>query len=176
MHGSAAIVAPECRTRASGSAFLLTARRRRGFGLLETIVSLGILMVCMTILAQLVLQGMDQSQIARQRAHATLLAQERLEELLAHRDDLGAWKKSVTGKFPLDKTAGVYEFIRKDVPDFRWSWRVGPVKDVPRMKLVTVRVMWTMPRRKALALACELSTLVDESAAAGLGAGEGATP
>ena len=78
--------------------FILKARAvgwsfsRRGQGLIETVVSIGILAIALALLTQLVVTGLEESARAQRQASSMLFAQEIMEEILAHRGDLAAWE------------------------------------------------------------------------------------
>ena len=148
------------RIRFPGAVFPRARCSDEGAGLLEVIVAVAILLVSMTILAQLVLSGMDQSRMARDRARGALLAQERMEELLAHRDDLTGWQKRVEKAFPFDPEAQMYRFDRRGLGAFYWAWEIKPAENIEGLKEAVVRVHWHMPRRKVLTQKCALHTLV----------------
>ena len=83
---------------------------RRGISLIETLVAFAILAVAMTVLAQLMSWAMHESVFSRRRAQATLLAQERMEDLLAHRADLAAWEAATKKDFVFDRKTEKYCF------------------------------------------------------------------
>jgi prepilin-type N-terminal cleavage/methylation domain-containing protein len=133
---------------------------RRGMTLIEVIVSLAILSVCVTFLAQLMLRGMDESRMARERARAVLLAQEHLEEILAHRDDLASWDKDLAERFDFDSERGMWQYRDKDLSRFFWKWEVRRPQEHEGMKEIAVQVRWKVPHRRTLATRCELRMLV----------------
>jgi Tfp pilus assembly protein PilV len=71
---------------------------RRGISLVETLVAFAIIAVAMTVLGQLTFWALNESSFSRHRAEATLLAQERMEDLLAHRADLAAWETATKAR------------------------------------------------------------------------------
>jgi len=133
--------------------------KRRGMALVEVIVSLAILSMCITFLAQLMLRGMNESRQARERARAVLLAQEQMEEILANRDDLEAWEKGLAGRFDFDRETGMYRCREPERRRFFWNWEVRRPDKHDGMKEVVVRVQWRIPGRRTLATRCELRAL-----------------
>jgi type II secretory pathway pseudopilin PulG len=120
---------------------------RRGISLVETLVAFAIVAVAMSVLGQLVSWAMHQSAFSRRRAQATLLAQERMEDLLAHRDDLAAWEAATKKTFTFDPKMEAYLFdepgrSRPELGSFRWTWLIEDMKDQPGMKKVRVQLQW----------------------------------
>ena len=117
---------------------------RRGISLIETLVAFAILAVAMSVLGQLISWAMHESAFARRRAQATLLAQERLEDLLAHRDDLAAWEAATKKSFEFDPKTEAYLFERSrpELGSFRWTWLIEEMKDHPDLKKVRVQLRW----------------------------------
>jgi len=120
---------------------------RRGISLVETLVAFAILAVAMTVLAQLMSWAMHESAFSRRRAEATLLAQSRMEDLLAHRSDLAAWEAAAKKSFVYDRKTELYGFDELDHPRpelaaFRWTWRIEDMKDHPGLKKIGVQLRW----------------------------------
>jgi type II secretory pathway pseudopilin PulG len=127
---------------------------RRGISLVETLVAFTILAVAMSVLGQLISWAMHESAFSRRRAQATLLAQERLEDLLAHRDDLAAWEAATKKSFTFDMKTEGYLFdehdlshpelnrSRPELGSFRWTWLIEDMKDHPGLKKVRVQLRW----------------------------------
>ena len=150
----------------TGVRFAFPPSASRAVGLLEAIISLGILSVAMTILAQLTLHGIDECRLARERGQGALVAQQLTEEILAHRDNLEAWDKQLREKYELDEDTAMYRLPNEGVGNFFWKWDIRPAEDLPGMTQVVVRVYWRMPRRKVLSQKCEIQTLVAMDASA----------
>ncbi len=120
---------------------------RRGISLIETLVAFAILAVALTVLAQLMSWAMHESAFSRRRAQATLLAQERMEDLLAHRADLAAWEAAAKKEFEFDKKTETYYFDEPGHPHpelnaFRWTWLIEDMKDHPGLKKISVQLRW----------------------------------
>lgn len=120
---------------------------RRGISLIETLVGFAILAVAMTVLGQLMFWAMHDSAFARRRAAATLLAQERMEDLLAHRADLAAWEAATKARFIYDRKTEAYRFDeagheRPELSAFRWTWLIEDMKDHPGLKKIGVQLRW----------------------------------
>ena len=102
---------------------IVQTRTRRGFTLLEVLLSMAILLISIVAIGSLVEQSSNQSVIASLRASGTRLAQSKLAEVEAGALPISA---SGTGNF-------TYE------PE--WTWSVEPVSTgVPNVYSVTVRV------------------------------------
>ncbi len=120
---------------------------RRGISLIETLVAFAILAVALTVLAQLMSWAMHESAFSRRRAEATLLAQERMEDLLAHRADLAAWEAAAKKEFVFDRKTEKYCFDEPGHPHpelaiFRWTWLIEDMKDHPGLKKISVQMYW----------------------------------
>lgn len=135
---------------------------RRGAALLEMLVSISILMTAAVILAQYVVMGIDESAMAQRRAMGYLLAQERLEDLLAHRADLDAYLKAAEALYPPDPEIPAVSLRHFDPArkDFRWRWDVKDAPDLPGLKEVTVWVHWQQPQDRSFRPHCRLRTLL----------------
>jgi type II secretory pathway pseudopilin PulG len=119
----------------------------RGISLIETLVAFAIVAVAMTVLGQLTFQALNKSSFSRHRAEATLLAQGRMEDLLAHRADLAAWEAATKKQFQFDPKTEAYCFDETGHPHpelyaFRWTWRIEDMKDHPGLKKVGVQLRW----------------------------------
>jgi hypothetical protein len=119
---------------------------RRGISLIETLIAFAIVAVAMTVLGQLMFWALNESAFSRRRAEATLLAQERMEDLIGHRADLAAWESAMKARF--DPKTEAYFFDepghpRPELYAFRWTWTIEDMKDHPGMKKVGVQLRWT---------------------------------
>ena len=126
---------------------------RRGISLIETLVAFAIVAVAMTVLAQLMSWAMHESAFSRRRAEATLLAQERMEDLLAHRADLAAWEAAAKKAFEFDPKTEAYCFDepghpRPELDAFRWTWLIEDMKDHPGLKKISVQLRWLRSRSR----------------------------
>jgi len=137
------------------------APRHAAASLVEILVSISVLMAAMGILAQYLVMGLDESSRAHRRAAAYLFAQERLEEILAHRSDLESYLLQAEKRFPRDaeEVAALHQF---DPPreNYRWRWAVNPVEGRPRLREVLVRVYWYEPQGPPFREYAELRTYV----------------
>jgi hypothetical protein len=101
----------------------------------------------MSVLGQLISWAMHESAFSRRRAQATLLAQERMEDLLAHRDDLAGWEAAMKAAYTFDPKLEGYSFNEVDplhprLGFFRWNWLIEDMKDHPGLKKVRVQLRW----------------------------------
>jgi type II secretory pathway pseudopilin PulG len=120
---------------------------RRGISLIETLVAFSIVAVAMTVLGQLTFWALNESSFSRRRAEATLLAQERMEDLLGHRADLSAWEAATKKRFEFDPKTEAYYFDepgqpRPELHSFRWTWQIEDMKDHPGLKKIEVQLRW----------------------------------
>jgi type II secretory pathway pseudopilin PulG len=122
---------------------------RRGISLVETLVAFAIVAVAMTVLGQLTFWALNESSFSRHRAEATLLAQERMEDLLGHRADLAAWDAAARKRFQRDPLTENYFFFdepghpRPELHAFRWKWQIEDMKDHPGLKKIEIQLLWT---------------------------------
>ncbi len=120
---------------------------RRGISLIETLVAMAIIAVATTVLGQLMSWAMHESAFARRRAEATLLSQERMEDLLAHRADLAAWEAAAKKRFEFDTKTEGYRFDepgqpRPELDSFRWAWTIEEMKEHPGMRKIGIELRW----------------------------------
>ena len=138
---------------------------RRGISLIETLVAFAIVAVAMTVLGQLTFWALNESSFSRRRAEATLLAQERMEDLLAHRADLAAWEAATKKQFQFDPKTEAYCFDepgqpRPELHSFRWTWLIEDMKDHPGLKKIGVQLRWVRTGLESAAGKRELWTTV----------------
>ncbi len=138
----------------------LPRRSTCGVSLVETILALALLAVAISVLGQLMFGAIEQSIMARRRAEAALLAQERMEEILAHRSGLSAWEARAKKSFEFEKESESYLFKRKGLDSFRWHWQISEFQDSPWLKEIIVRVYWRRPRPTAIWPKVELHTIL----------------
>ena len=148
MHGTARRGAGIPRTSVMGSRRTRLPISRRGISLIETLVAIALVAVATTVLGQLMSWAMHESAFSRRRAEATLLSQERMEDLLAHRADLAGWEAAAKKRFEFDTKTEGYRFDepgqpRPELGSFRWAWTIEDMKDHPGMKKVGVQLRWT---------------------------------
>lgn len=148
--------------RARGRAIAAPGRAAgaRGVSLVETIVAIAIVVVALNILTQFVIRGMDESSLARRRARAAFYAQERLEEIVAHRADLAAWEARAARTHRPAAVEGMYWFPEPHRSAFCWSWRIEDVKGRPGLRQARVSVRWRTPRRRYWVHTAQLHTLI----------------
>ena len=131
----------------------------RGFTLLETLAAIAILAVILSILAQISFQALSESVMTRRRAQGVLLAQGKMEEVLASREDLDGWLKQAAKAYPLDPEIDTRRFAEPANGMFRWSCEILDVQNNPGMKEIVVRTYW-MRRDQVKWSKCELRTLL----------------
>jgi len=118
-------------------------------------------MAAMGILAQYLVMGLDESARAHRRAAAYLLAQERMEEILAHRSDLESYLSQAEKRFPRDaEQAAPLRLFDPPRENYRWLWAVSPVEGRPHLREVLVRVYWYQPQGPPFREYAELRTYV----------------
>jgi len=139
---------------------LRSSRSSRGVGLIETVVAIGILAVAMSLLARILVGSLEQSQMARQAAQGILLAQERMEDVLAHSADLATWESGAKDQFPFDQEANLYRFQEPERAAYRWDWSIQGMEGQPGLSLVAVGVMWKRPHQEKFGSKCELQSIV----------------
>jgi hypothetical protein len=118
---------------------------RRGISLIETLVSFAIIAVAMTVLGQLTFWALNESSFSRRRAEATLLAQERMEDLMAHRSNLAAWEAAMKDRFDPKTDAYFLDEPAHPHPElhaFRWTWQIEDLKDHPGLKKIGIKLRW----------------------------------
>lgn len=118
------------------------AAARRGATLVETLIAIAIVVVALNIMAQMLFQAMDRATMARRRAQATLIAQERIEEILAHRNDLKAWETRAQNTYKPSTVQGMYSFPDELLSPYCWRWQIADFEGRPAMKEVSVIVRW----------------------------------
>lgn len=131
---------------AGGSLGMCRMGQQRGASLAETIIAIGIVVAAMNVLAQVFVAGLDASAEVRARATAALLAQEKLEEILAARDRLAEWEDAALETYEPAGPEGAARFARPGLERFQWSWRLWDLEGRPGMKEVAVQVWWRPPR------------------------------
>lgn len=114
----------------------------RAASLIETLMAMAIVVVAINIMGQLLFQAMGRATMARRRAEATLIAQERLEELLAHRTDLKAWAAKAQETYKPSPLQGMYSFAERKLEPYCWKWDIGEAEGRPGMREVAVVVRW----------------------------------
>ena len=137
---------------------------RRAVTLVETVVSIALLAVAMSLLAQLVMTGLEMSMMAQMRVSGMLYAQEKMEDILAHRDDLAAWEADARANFELDEETKLHTFPQQERESYRWTWRISDFQDArvlqTGLKEVIVTVHWRLPRRRSFTPRYDLRTLL----------------
>lgn len=139
--------------------FVTTSRRVRGFTLLETLAAIAILTVSLSVLAQIAFRAINESVVTRRRAQAILLTQARMEEILANRADIEAWRKQVTKNFTADPKTGYLCYKESDKSIFQWSYEINDAANNSGMKEITVCSYWPK-RNQAQWSKCELRTMI----------------
>lgn len=142
------------------------AQKRRGTSLIEVLVSATILITATVILTQFALRSLDESALATRRAKAFLLAQDRMEEILAHRGDLDGFEIRARRDYVIDEeVTGVplYHFTERpgdDYAAYRWRWQINPVEGNPALRDITVWAHWKQPRTADFRMNTQLRTYV----------------
>jgi len=126
---------------------------------MEMLAAIAILAVTLSILAQISFQALNESVMTRRRAQGGLLAQGKMEEILANRGDLDGWLKQAAKDYPLDPEIDARRFPETENQMFRWSCEILDVANSPGMKEIVVRTYWSR-RDQAKWSKCELRTLV----------------
>lgn len=131
----------------------------RAFTLLEVLVALAILGIALFVMGKVLSQGVNESIMTRRRAQGVLLAQAKMEEVLAHRDDLTGWLSWADKTYPVDPETARRLFLDPKAARYRWTCDISDVADQPGMKEIVVRCYW--PRRGVEPWAtCEFRTLL----------------
>jgi hypothetical protein len=134
--------------------------RREGAILAETLVAAALLTVAMGFLVEFATQGLTESVLTQRRTRGALLAQEKMEEILAARADLEAWEAQAQEVYPEDPDGPHRLFAAEGLEEFRWGWNVLQPEGRPRMREAVVRVYWRFPRRKHFFRGCQIRTLL----------------
>jgi len=130
----------------------------RGVSLLETLVAFTLVAIGIGVLAQLTFWALNESILSRRRAEAALLAQERMEDLVAHRNDLAAWEAAAKSGFETDPVLKgnndqtLYRFDqiqpkqkRPELQAFRWAWQIADMDGHPGTKKILVQLYVLRP-------------------------------
>ena len=124
----------------------------RGVSLIETLVAFTLVAIGISVLAQLTFWALNESILSRRRAEAALLAQERMEDLLAHRSDLAAWEAAAKSGFEFDRNLQLYRFDqiqpqqkRPELAPFRWAWQIADMDGHPGTKKILVQLYVLRP-------------------------------
>jgi len=155
------------RARARRWATFGARRASLGLTLVETVVAVGLLIVALNILAQMMFHGIRETQAANRQAQAILLAQERMDDLFAHRGDLAAWDAAMKKQCKLDANSDSYYLPNPAMAPYRWNWQIGDREGSPGLKEATVRTYWRRPRSKVPWAKCEVWSLLSAPAKAG---------
>jgi Tfp pilus assembly protein PilV len=137
---------------------------RRAVTLVETIVSIALLAVAMSLLAQLVMTALEMSMMAQMRVSGMLYAQERMEDILARRDNLADWEAEARANFELDEETKLHRFKEQERESYQWTWRISDSQDASvlqtGLKEVVVTVHWRLPGRRSITPRYDLRTLL----------------
>ena len=114
----------------------------------------------MTILGQFMFEAIHGSVVAARRVQCVLLAQERMESIIANRANLAAWEERALRENPIDGEAKGRRFAEAGFEVYRWEWDFADPENRPGMKQVTVRTYWENPQGTQPWVKCELSTLL----------------
>jgi len=117
---------------------------QRGATFIEAVVALGMLVIAMGMATSLSFRAIQDGGLVGRRASAALIAQERMEDLLAHAGELNSWAREVEKGFEVDATEqpGTYRFADADLGDFRWTWEVRAADNEPDLAEARVSVYW----------------------------------
>lgn len=133
---------------------------RRGTTLIETVLATGLLLTSMTLLVQFAVQGATQTTTSHRQTQAALLAQQQMEELLAHRNDLTQWQNHVQENHPADRKADRRRFSEDKWNNHRWTYSLAPDGNHSNMTLATITVYWRLARNDAFNGEYQLSSLL----------------
>ena len=112
-----------------------------------------------SLLGQFMFQTVRDSRLANRQAQAMLLAQEKAEEILAHRANLAAWEARAAERYPVDPENDLHFIENQRLPEFRWRWEIKDVEDRPGMKQIMVRAFWRVGKGGRDWLRCEILTM-----------------
>lgn len=132
----------------------------RGSSLIETIVAMSIVVVGLSILTQIVVRSIGQTQVGQSRAKAAFLAQAKMEDILAARDRLAEWEEKARETHPAAEVQGAVEFSDPDLRDYCWSWNIRPSPRQPGLKEVRVQVWYNVRAERAWRAIPPLRTLL----------------
>ena len=143
---------------------------RRGISLIETLVAFAIVAVALALLGELTFWATSTTVFSKRYSQAALLAQERMEDLLAHRGDLRGWEEQTRKDFATDDkfvpnmTLYTFDTAEDQHPElrtsFRWNWQIKDVPDHPKLKEVQIQLFW---RRQGVTVSARhaLTTLLE---------------
>jgi len=116
---------------------------RRGISLVETLVALAILSVATSLLISFAAQSVKASFNAQRRAATMVMAADRIEQIVLHRDNLAAlkelWREDFKGE---EMGAWVFGGVAggSEAESYEWTASIKDVKGRPGLKHVAVAV------------------------------------
>ena len=119
---------------------------RRGISLVETLVALAILSVATSLLVSFAAHSVQASFSAQRRAATMMMAADRIERIVLHRDNLAALKELWREDFKGEEM-GIWVFRgvdrRSEAENYDWTARIKDVKGRPGLKQVAVTVQFS---------------------------------
>lgn len=119
---------------------------RRGISLVETLVALAILSVATSLLVSFAAHSVKASFSAQRRAATMVMAADRIEQIVLHRDNLAAlkelWREEFKGE---EMGAWVFRDVAggSEAESYEWTARIKDVKGRPGLKHVAVAVQFS---------------------------------
>ncbi len=131
------------------------------------LVAIFILAIAINALAFVTFDSIAESAAAPARAQCSLLAQDRMEWMIANRNDLDGWEAKVKEQCEFDPETKRYRFADKKHAAYEWTYAFSEVEGYPGMQRVVITCWWQHPAYARQLAKCELETLLVESAAPG---------
>ena len=155
----------EATGRRTRIAIRIQGRSDRGATLVEMLVAIFILAIAVNALAYVTFDAITESAAAPSRAQCSLLAQDRMEGMLAHRNDLDGWEAKVKEQCEYDAETKRYRFADVKYAAYEWTYEFSEVEEYPGMRRAVITCWWQHPAYARQLAKCELETLLVESAA-----------
>ncbi|MFW5915518.1 MAG: type IV pilus modification PilV family protein [Planctomycetota bacterium] len=137
---------------------------RKDVTLIETVAAAGLLVVAMGFLVDFSLQGLRQVEVSSNGTRGALLAQGKMEEIIAICDaSSGTPRETLEESFPHHPGTNRRPFDDKELDNFEWSWDIREWDQSPNFHALTVTVYWRPGGRQEAEQDFELSCLVRNS-------------